>query len=125
MTRAINIRSGTYSAYIILEELPNLATTKIRKLFKLMFSDPDENREAIDAISIWLSRSIPDAKAVWALASQQFTNGWRKVKNQRSRRPEVIKQLQINNQLTDAMKSAKAKYDQLVKLQSVYLEFIN
>jgi hypothetical protein len=123
--KTISIGHGTFHAEISLEELPNASVRKVRKLFELMFQEPDRNCEAIDTVSVWLSGAIPDAKACWALANQNFTDGWRKIKNKRSRHPEVVKQLQINNQLTDAVKSAKAKYDQLVKLQSVYREFTN
>lgn len=120
MAETFNIHSGPFHAEINPEKLPDMSMSKIRKLFRLMLSNPDENREAIAAFPDYLKNAIVDAKAAWAIASKAFADGWRQVKKKKSRNPEVVKQLHMNNELTAMVKSTKARYDKLIKIQSIY-----
>jgi hypothetical protein len=123
MADEIHIRSGDFHAEILLDELPALGNTQIRKLFKLMFSNTLENREAIEKTNAWLPQRIKDTTAALDAAKRNFTHGWRAVPNKKSRDKSTLAILKENTRLKDNLKQAKTEYDRVVKIQNIFNEF--
>lgn len=97
----VHIQADTFRADIYLDRLCDLTITNTRKLFKLM------HRWDFDA---------------WKLASREFTDGWRKVSNPKSRHPAVVETLKNNNRLTRKVKAAKARHERWVKIKALWAD---
>lgn len=119
----VYINSGTFHAEIDSEGLPSLPVRNVRKLFKLLTSDPSsDNSEAIQTITDWLPGAVSDAKNTWGYTVALYKDGWRAVKKG-SRKDKDVEQRERNHALADSVKFAKADYDAVAKLQSIFHEF--
>lgn len=115
------IRADSYQAELALELLPELPLSNIRKLFHIMFRAAWENESPIQKINDWLSGAIPNAKADWVNASLDYNSNWRIVpKGYNS--AGATQRRKKNRDLTRAVKMAKADYDKLAKIQSIFNE---
>ena len=120
----VEIKSGTFEAHFFLTALERFRLSKLKKLFQLTASDPWGNAQAIEAIRLYISDAIPAAQEEMRAAARAYEGGWRKVDKPRSRKPDVVKQLKINEELTTAFKKAKARYERLLKIRTLYDETI-
>lgn len=125
MTGIIEFSNGDFHATILLERLPDLTFAKTRKLFTLMLSEAWHNQEAITETGRYIESAIQDSKAAWALASQEYVHGWRKIEKPTRRRTkkEVQATAQIrerNEALTRAVKKSKALYERWVKIGALW-----
>lgn len=92
MTHAtIRFQYDTARFELYLDKLTGLPAPNIRKLFKLMLSEPWNNQTAID-----------------------FQNGWRLVPNKQSKKGRAI--MAQNNRLHKAVKSAKGIHQHWVRI---------
>ena len=88
---------------LYLDKLTGLPAPNIRKLFKLMLSEPWNNQAAID-----------ESKEAWRQTSVDFQNGWRLVPNKQSKKGRAI--MAQNNRLHKAVKSAKGIHQHWVRI---------
>lgn len=116
----IHFQAGDFRADVYLDRLIDLPVTNIRKLFKLMLSEPCSNREAIEATTAYLDAAVHASNDAWGEASKEFVHGWRKVDNPKSRHPAVVEKLKNNKRLTRTVKAAKARYERWVKIQTIW-----
>ena len=93
-----------------------------RKLFKLMHRWDFDNRQAIDRLTVYLEQAIQESEDAWKLTSREFTDGWRKVSNPKSRHPAVVETLKNNNRLTRKVKAAKARHERWVKIKALWAD---
>jgi hypothetical protein len=115
---------GAFQATMILEAIPVLTLFKIRKLFKLILSDPQRNAEAIQAITSYLPREATEARDVWHKASKDYQNNYRATYLNGSAIPEA-RQKKINRPLILAVKKAKANFERTQKIQFIFQEIQN
>ena len=118
----VTFRQDTCTVALHLEKLCELPVANVRKLFAMMLSEPWNNEDAIQSTGAFLNEIVPESKALWHLASIEFQNGWRLVRNKRSRTPDVVEKLNRNKQLTRAVKRAKAQYERWEKIRSLWAE---
>lgn len=107
----VHIQAYTFRADIYLDRLCDMTIPNIRKLFKLTYLYRWENEQAIDRLVSYLEQAIQESEDAWKLASREFTDGWRKVSNPKSRHPAVVETLKNNNRLTRKVKAAKAQHE--------------
>ena len=118
----ISMQADTFHADIYMDRLIDLPVTNIRKLFKLMLSEPCSNREAIEATTAYLDAAVHASNDAWGEASKEFVHGWRKVDNPKSRHPAVVETLKNNNRLTRKVKAAKARHERWVKIKAIWAD---
>lgn len=118
----ISMQADTFHADIYMDRLIDLPVTNIRKLFKLMHRWDFDNRQAIDRLTAHLEQAIQESEDAWKLASREFTDGWRKVSNPKSRHPAVVETLKNNNRLTRKVKAAKARHERWVKIKALWAD---
>lgn len=118
----VTFRQDTCTVALYLEKLCELPVANVRKLFAMMLSEPWNNEDAIQQTGAFLNEIVPESKELWHLASIEFQNGWRLVRNKRSRTPDVVEKLNRNKQLTRAVKRAKAQYERWEKIRSLWAE---
>ena len=119
---AVTFRQDTCTVALHLEKLCELPVANVRKLFAMMLSEPWNNEDAIQQTGAFLNEIVPESKELWHLASIEFQNGWRLVRNKRSHAPDVVEKLNRNKQLTRAVKRAKAQYERWEKIRSLWAE---
>ena len=119
---AVTFRQDTCTIALHLEKLCELPVANVRKLFAMMLSEPWNNEDAIQQTGAFLNEIVPESKELWHLASIEFQNGWRLVRNKQSRAPDVVEKLNRNKQLTRAVKRAKAQYERWEKIRSLWAE---
>ena len=118
----VTFRQDTCTVALHLEKLCELPVANVRKLFAMMLSEPWNNEDAIQQTGAFLNEIVPESKELWHLASIEFQNGWRLVRNKRSLAPDVVEKLNRNKQLTRAVKRAKAQYERWEKIRSLWAE---
>ena len=118
--KLITIRSGDFRADIYLDRLLDLPATNIRKLIKLILSDPWANEESTERLTAYLEQAVQESMDAWRLASKDYVDGWRKVSNPKSRNKFVVETLKNNNRLTRELKVAKARHERWVKVQTIW-----
>ena len=115
MTHAtIRFQYDTARFELYLDKLTGLPAPNIRKLFKLMLSEPWNNQTAIDAVEAFLPHIVEESKEAWKQASVDFQNGWRLVPNKRSKEGRAL--MTQNNRLHKAVKSAKGIHQHWVRI---------
>ena len=110
MRTTVNIAAGNFQAELFLDELPNLRIPNLRKLFKLMFSERNENGETIESIKTWLAENVYELRQELYSAEFEKTHP-KSYLDHGSRRFEA------------AIKRAKTKYAQIYKLQTIFNDF--
>ena len=118
MTTTIQFQYETAHFELYLEKLTGLPAPNIRKLFKLMLSEPWNNQAAIDAVEAFLPRNVEESKEALKQASVDFQNGWRLVHNKRSK--EGRKLMAQNNKLHKAVKSTKCIHQHWVRISGYW-----
>ena len=118
----ISMQADTFHADIYMDRLIDLPVTNIRKLFKLLHLYRWENERAIDSLVPYLAQAVQESEDAWKLASREFTDGWRKVSNPKSRHPAVVETLKNNNRLTRKVKAAKARHERWVKIKALWAD---
>ncbi|TQI66237.1 hypothetical protein [Clostridium sp. KNHs216] len=124
MTTA-EIRADSYHAEVMLDVLPNLPITNIRKLFQLMFRCSWENCETIQTIGDWLQEEIREAGIEWHFASAEYEHKHVSLPGYTIPNAESIKaisKLSTNRPLLSAVKNAKTRYERLMKIQLIFNE---
>ena len=115
MTHAtIRFQYDTARFELYLDKLTGLPAPNIRKLFKLMLSEPWNNQTAIDAVEAFLPHIVEESKEAWRQTSVDFQNGWRLVPNKQSKKGRAI--MAQNNRLHKAVKSAKGIHQHWVRI---------
>ncbi len=103
----------------------NMSFTGLKKLFTLMFSAEhrEQNIPAIQGTESALQTALAEYKALWGEASQKFANEYVDVKFHYEYTAQQKKKANAaNKKLLSAVKTAKAKYDRLIKVQVCYTE---
>ena len=100
------------------DALETLPQSKLRKLFKLMVSDPWQNAAAICMTKEALTERVAETHAAWDRASSDFVNGWVDAKYRSA--SEQRRLAAVNKKLTDAVKSAKTKHERAQKLLAYF-----
>lgn len=99
---------------IYLDKITGLPAPNIRKLFKLMLSEPWNNQAAIDTVEAFLPEQVEKTKEDWRQASVDFNNGWRLVHDKKSKQGRAI--MAQNNKLHKAVKSTKGIHQHWVRI---------
>ena len=102
--------------------LADLPVRNIRKRFKLMLAEPDNNMEAIQTTAAFLSEIVADCEASNKAASAAYKSGWRYVANKRSCKVADRKIMRENNRLTKEATQAKKQFEGWKKIQSIWGE---
>ena len=108
----ILIRNNSFSAEIYLVALSEIMPIKARKLFTLAATD-DRNAMVFNQLDTYFPEAIPQLKAAWLKASEEYQHG-------RKRRPKSEEDKAQNSRLAEAVKSTKAAYARLMKIQTIY-----
>ncbi len=119
---ALNFWQGDCHITIYPNKLPDLPLSNIRKIFKLMLSEPWSNEDAIHRMPDNIAQELKEAKAKWHEASVAYHDGWRIVDKPKSRTPSNVEILNENKRLTTALKKAKAHFDRWQKIQIIWEE---
>lgn len=99
---------------IYLDKITRLPAPNIRKLFKLMLSEPWNNQTAIDTVEAFLPEQVEKTKEDWRQASVDFNNGWRLVHDKKSKQGRAI--MAQNNKLHKAVKSTKGIHQHWMRI---------
>lgn len=118
MTTTIQFQYETARFELYLEKLIGLPALNIRKLFKLMLSEPWNNQAAIDAVEAFLPHMVEQSKEAWKQASADFQNGWRLVGNKQSKEGRAL--MAQNNKLHKAVKSTKGVHQHWVRISGYW-----
>lgn len=118
MTTTIHFQYETAHFELYLEKLTGLPAPNIRKLFKLMLSEPWNNQTAIDAVEAFLPHIVEESKEAWKQASVDFQNGWRLVHNKRSKEGRAL--MAQNNKLHKAVKSTKGVHQHWCRINGYW-----
>lgn len=110
----IHFQCETARFEIYLDKITGLPAPNIRKLFKLMLSEPWNNQTAIDTVEAFLPEQVEKTKGDWRQASVDFNNGWRLVHDKKSRQGRAI--MAQNNKLHKAVKSTKGIHQHWVRI---------
>jgi|GEM_PF-3532213 len=123
MTDSITISAGNFTAEIYLGNFVMYQTlTKIRKLFKLIFSCPVENAEAIKQMKDTLNNIIAYTKANWRKASADYANNCHTIDAHGYGIPKKT-QAKIDRPLITALKCTKAAYSRAIKIQKIFYKY--
>lgn len=114
----VRFQCDTARFELYLDKLTGLPAPNIRKLFKLMLSEPWNNQAAIDAVEAFLPHIVEKSKDDWKQASIDFQNGWRLVQNKRSKEGRAI--MAQNNKLHKAVKSTKGIHQHWVRISGYW-----
>lgn len=110
----IHFQYETARFEIYLDKITELPAPNIRKLFKLMLSEPWNNQAAIDTVEVFLPEQVEKTKEDWRQASVDFNNGWRLVHDKKSKQGRAI--MAQNNKLHKAVKSTKGIHQHWVRI---------
>lgn len=110
----IHFQCETARFEIYLDKITGLPAPNIRKLFKLMLSEPWNNQAAIDTVEAFLPAQIEKTKEDWRRASVDFNDGWRLVQDKKSKQGRAV--MAQNNKLHKAVKSAKGIHQHWVRI---------
>lgn len=110
----IHFQCETARFEIYLDKITGMPAPSIRKLFKLMLSEPWNNRAAIDTVEAFLPEQVEKTKEDWRQASVDFNNGWRLVHDKKSKQGRAI--MAQNNKLHKAVKSTKGIHQHWVRI---------
>lgn len=110
----IHFQCETAQFEIFLDKITGLPAPNIRKLFKLMLSEPWNNQAAIDTVEAFLPAQIEKTKEDWRQASVDFNNGWRLVQDKKSKQGRAV--MAQNNKLHKAVKSTKGIHQHWVRI---------
>lgn len=110
----IHFQCETARFEIYLDKITGLPAPNIRKLFKLMLSEPWNNQAAIDTVEAFLPEQVEKTKEDWRQASVDFNNGWRLVHDKKSKQGRAI--MAQNNKLHKAVKSTKGIHQHWVRI---------
>lgn len=122
-SKVIHIRNETFTAEIFFDRLLDFPVQNLRKLFNLMLSAEWENELAITDTTAYLNASVSSSKKDWSIASIQYQREWRlieKVPIMKRSGKDISAIRAHNNELTRAVKKAKAKYEHWVKIQTLW-----
>ncbi len=122
MCDAVSIQVGTFQARVYLPMINELPTANIRKLFRLVLRYDRENEAAIQTIALYLQNAVEDSLHAWKARSQECLDGYVDIKGLqlKRKRKDKLKIAQENNRLTKAARSAKALYNQWLKIQALW-----
>ena len=126
VSAVINIRNGAYD--FMLADVPNDTPDDSRVCILLksidsrLYQQNEDMKKAIDRLTAHLEQAIQESEDAWKLASREFTDGWRKVSNPKSRHPAVVETLKNNNRLTRKVKAAKARHERWVKIKALWAD---
>lgn len=104
--------------------LTDMTQASLKKLFKYMVSwyDREANAEAIRKTTASLQDLVVETKELWHKRSVEYQNGYVDTKFNATT-AMAKKRLEANNKkLLTAVKSAKAKHERAVKLQTYFNE---
>lgn len=110
----IHFQCETARFEIYLDKITGLPAPNIRKLFKLMLSEPWNNQTAIDTVEAFLPEQVEKTKEDWRQASVDFNNGWRLVHDKKSKQGCAI--MAQNNKLHKAVKSTKGIHQHWMRI---------
>lgn len=110
----IHFQCETARFEIYLDKITGLPAPNIRKLFKLMLSEPWNNQAAIDTVEAFLPEQVEKTKEDWRQASVDFNNGWRLVHDKKSKQGRAV--MAQNNKLHKAVKSTKGIHQHWVRI---------
>lgn len=121
----IRFQYETARFMLYLDKLNGLPISKLRKLFKLMLSEPWNNEEAITATELFLPDAVERSKEAWKQASLDYQHGWRLVEKPTRKQTKEEKQadaaIRANNAaLVRAVKKTKATHERWVKINETY-----
>lgn len=125
MYETVSFSQGDFHAVIFLSELPGAPLKNVRKIFSIILLDSWENEQAVKDMESYLENIVPDSKKAWDDASTRFQHEWRLIEKptQRRTRAEISETAAIrahNNELTRAVKKAKAQHEHWIKILTLW-----
>lgn len=111
------IHAGTFQAVLLKDRLTEMTRPQFRKLLRLALTE-SENRPTLDAMGADIRDQVAGAKAAWKAADQSCRTNWTHVAHPRSRKPEIVKIMDENRRLKEAVRAAKNHYDNWVSIQA-------
>ena len=112
----LKLHHDSFSADIVLDRIHELPNANLRQLRGMLREDP----EKLEELTAWLDCRAASAKALWAEASQAFTQGWKLVPNKKARDKKTVAILRENTRLKTEVKRSKALYDSIVQIQTIF-----
>lgn len=111
------IRAGTFQAAVLEDRLTEMPRPQFRKLLQLARAYP-ENLPALAAMGKDIQRQVIEAEAAWKAASQDYKANWKHVAHPRSRKPAIMKIMEENRRLKEAVRITKGHYANWVSVQT-------
>lgn len=111
------IRADTFRAAVLEDHLTEMSRPQFRKLLQLARAYP-ENQSALDTMGEDIQRQVTEAEAAWKAASQDYKANRKHVAHPRSRKPEIVKIMEENRRLKEAVRITKGHYDNWVSIQT-------
>lgn len=99
-----------FCAELYEDNFTKLTLNQLRGLFKLMFAQPEDNREAIERLDKLLPEQGIEAYGTWYDASLEYQHKY-------SGNPSAKR---ANQELATAVKRAKAKFDRIIKIYDIF-----
>ena len=120
--KLITVRSGDFRADIYLDRLLDLPVTNLRKLIKLILSDPWTNKAAIERLTAHLESAVEESKQAWKLASKDYVDGYKATDYLKSycSKKQLAEITKNNKRLAARVKSAKALHGRWLKIQTIW-----
>ena len=124
MIGPVTLRDGNFVMALYPDQLQRLQLPKIRKLFRL-FNETRAPQETIDAMRTGLQAAEEDAKTQFALAVQQFQNGWTTVPDRAKRTKLWAPVRGENRRLKAELKRAQRACERAKKINNTFREIVN
>lgn len=90
---------------------------QFRKLLQLARAYP-ENLPTLAAMGKDIQRQVIEAETAWKAASQDYKSNWKYVAHPRSRKSAIMKIMEENRRLKEAVRITKGHYANWVSVQT-------
>lgn len=111
------IRAGTFQAAVLEDRLTEMPRPQFRKLLQLARAYP-ENLPTLAAMGKDIQRQVIEAETAWKAASQDYKSNWKYVAHPRSRKSAIMKIMEENRRLKEAVRITKGHYANWVSVQT-------
>ncbi len=119
MANILTVGADKFQASILMDKLPELSLSQIRKIYTLMFQFAHENQEAIRNMENYVNEAVPAAQNALKLAAREYQSGFIYTGCVEDKK-DAKKARAVNRKLSKAVKSAKRCYERWLKIQSVW-----
>lgn len=111
------IRVGTFRAVLLKDRLTEMTRPQFRKLLRLALTEL-ENRPVLDAMRADIRNRVAEAEAARKAAAWDYRTKWKHIAHPRSRKPEIVKIVDENRRLKEAVRITKGQHAAWLSIQT-------